>query len=80
MPGMSGPDLVLQIRPKRPDMKILYASGYTERLLSQDERSGELNFIPKPFVSKTLLAKVREVLDQPEEPIRPPELRLVGGA
>ena len=65
MPEMNGRELFVKISAKRPGLKVLYMSGYADNLIAQlgvmDE---DLAFIQKPFSINTLLAKVREVLDQ----------------
>ena len=50
MPGMSGIVLVAQVHARRPQTKILYISGFTERLFAGGEwlRPGEL-YLEKPF-------------------------------
>lgn len=64
MPGMTGPELVERISDIRPDMKILYMSGYTDGTISQQGLlDGEIAFIEKPFGIELLAQKVREVLD-----------------
>ena len=62
MPGMSGPDLARIATAERPDLRVLFTSGYTTE---PDEVLTGANaaFIGKPFSPKTLVAKVREVLD-----------------
>jgi two-component system, cell cycle sensor histidine kinase and response regulator CckA len=64
MPGMSGPELARQLAPARPEMRVLFASGYTAHILSDPGvLSSGRAFIAKPFTPDDLLAKVREVLD-----------------
>ncbi|HTS25452.1 MAG TPA: response regulator [Bryobacteraceae bacterium] len=64
MPEMSGPDLVRELLPRRPQMRVLYISGYTEEAIVHHgiPESGAA-FLQKPFVPDTLAQKVREVLD-----------------
>ncbi len=63
MPGLSGHELVEQLLPARPGMKVLYFSGYAEdafpTALSSAAQSA---FLQKPFTLQSLSRKVREVL------------------
>ncbi|HSO17865.1 MAG TPA: ATP-binding protein, partial [Desulfosarcina sp.] len=63
MPGMTGPELHARLSPDRPEMKVIFMSGYSGEAVS---RYGVLNhdtyFIQKPFAARTLLAKVAEAL------------------
>ena len=65
MPGASGPELTRQLVERRPALKVIYMSGYTEEAIVQH---GVLNpgiaFLHKPFTSETLGRKIREVLDR----------------
>ena len=64
MPGISGRELAENLRLARPEVKILYMSGYTHDLVTQQgilETGSEL--LHKPFAINALLAKVRDVLD-----------------
>jgi two-component system, cell cycle sensor histidine kinase and response regulator CckA len=64
MPGTSGRELAEQIQALRPDIAILYMSGYTDDAVV---RRGVLQagtaFIQKPFGADALALRVREVLD-----------------
>ena len=64
MPHMSGKQFVAKISKNRPDIKVIYTSGYTDNVIVYhgilDE---EINFIHKPFSPNTLLQEVRKVLD-----------------
>jgi two-component system, cell cycle sensor histidine kinase and response regulator CckA len=64
MPEMSGPDLVRQLKPLKPKMRVLYISGYTDEAIVHHGilRSGAA-FLQKPFLPDMLARKVREVLD-----------------
>ena len=66
MPRMSGRELAQELAPQRPDMQILYASGYTDdAIIHHGVLEAGVAFIQKPFSPETLLRKVREVLDAP---------------
>ena len=66
MPQMSGRELAVQMASLRPDVRVLFMSGYTDSAIV---RHGVLDpgtaFISKPFTPDALAAKVREVLDTP---------------
>jgi len=66
MPVLSGRPLAEQLARVRPDMKVLYASGYTDDSVV---RHGILEagtaYLQKPFTPDSLARKVREVLDAP---------------
>jgi two-component system cell cycle sensor histidine kinase/response regulator CckA len=56
MPGMDGPTVVREARKSRPDLKILFMSGYAEEQLRNSIDIENVNFLPKPF-SVTELAE-----------------------
>ncbi len=66
MPVLSGRPLAEQLVRVRPDMKVLYASGYTDDSVV---RHGILEagtaYLQKPFTPDSLARKVRELLDAP---------------
>jgi DNA-binding NtrC family response regulator len=67
MPEVSGRELSDRLSQLRPDMRVLYMSGYTDdAIVHQGVLDEGANFIQKPFAPDTLARKVREVLDQPE--------------
>ena len=65
MPHLDGPGLVRQVRESRPELRVIFISGYTEdsfrKRLGED---GGIEFLPKPFSLKQLAAKVKEVLGE----------------
>jgi CheY-like chemotaxis protein len=64
MPGMDGPALAKQVQKERPDIKVLFMSGYATNFIMHDGAvDAGTNFLEKPFHPRTLLSKVREVLD-----------------
>ncbi|HVB58298.1 MAG TPA: MHYT domain-containing protein [Candidatus Acidoferrales bacterium] len=61
MPGMNGRALAEKLASIRPDMKVVYTSGYTG--FSQSALvDSELVFLPKPFTKESLLCKLQEAL------------------
>ncbi len=61
-----GLDLAHELVQTRPEMKVIYMSGYTEDVVLQHGiRNSQVAFVPKPFTTEELSSKVREVLDQP---------------
>jgi PAS domain S-box-containing protein len=64
MPGMTGLELAERATELRPDMKILFMSGYTDgALVHQGKLAADTAFLGKPFTGETLARKVREVLE-----------------
>ena len=64
MPGASGRELARQLESHRPDVKVLYVSGYTDdAIVHHGMLEPGLNFLQKPFTPAALARKVREVLD-----------------
>ena len=68
MPGIGGRELAKRIQAKRPNIKVLYLSGYTEDAIStQGALTPGTAFLQKPFTLQNLAKKVREVLrSQPQ--------------
>jgi CheY-like chemotaxis protein len=64
MPGMSGRELADRLRRTRPEMMILFTSGYTDDAILHTGVLDDLTqFIGKPFSTVDLMRKVRDVLD-----------------
>jgi len=65
MPGMGGKELAENIHKMKPDLKVLFTSGYTDHTI---EKSGKLlngiDFIHKPYSIYDLSQKVRELIEQ----------------
>jgi PAS domain S-box-containing protein len=66
LPGQSGPELAAQLQLLRPQIKVLYFSGYTdEAFIRRGVLTAGLPFLHKPFTATGLPLKVRAVLDAP---------------
>jgi len=64
MPIIGGRELARQLLAIRPDLRVLYMSGYTpQAILHHGELEANTFFIQKPFTPSSLAAKIREVLD-----------------
>ncbi len=65
MPGINGRDLAETLQRRRPSMRVLYMSGYTEDILADRGIAGtDLNFIMKPFGLHEFRAKIESLLEE----------------
>jgi PAS domain S-box-containing protein len=65
MPGMNGRELAQRVSEIRPNIRVLYMSGYTENAIGHNGTlDAGITLLQKPFTLHALKAKVREVLDQ----------------
>jgi two-component system cell cycle sensor histidine kinase/response regulator CckA len=64
LPGASGPKLADRLATSRPDMKVLFVSGYTaDALVHGDLHRTDFAFLSKPFSLNALARKIRTILD-----------------
>jgi PAS domain S-box-containing protein len=70
MPGMNGRELAAHITAERPEIRVLYMSGYTENAIGHNGTlDAGINLLQKPFSLPALKDKVREVLDSEPTPL-----------
>jgi PAS domain S-box-containing protein len=63
MPKISGQDLAKRCLQLRPNLRIIYMSGYAPEISEAQEASPHWGFLQKPFTSRLLLEKLRQTLD-----------------
>jgi CheY-like chemotaxis protein len=69
MPGMNGPELAKRFQSIRPETKVLFMSGYTDKVISYTAAlEPGTAFLQKPFTPQTLTHKVHEVLNAIPQP------------
>jgi len=65
LPGLNGKQIAQALEDRAPNVPVLFMSGYpAEHIATRGILDRGVQFIPKPFVMKTLAEKVREVLDR----------------
>jgi CheY-like chemotaxis protein len=63
MPGMSGGELARRLMAERPDMKVIFTTGYAGDALDRSRAGQEgFRFLPKPFTPAALASLLRDVL------------------
>lgn len=62
MPGMSGPDLGEAALRIHPELRMIYASGYTDRSISQEISGSRAVFLQKPFSLDILARRIRQLM------------------
>ena len=62
MPHVSGPEVARQLLIHRPDLRVLFMSGYAEDAFSRGDLARDAEILPKPFTPQRLLERVEEAL------------------
>jgi len=64
MPQMGGRELAEKLTAKAPHLRVLFTSGYTDDAITRHDFIGvNTNFLQKPFTTRALAQKIREILD-----------------
>jgi CheY-like chemotaxis protein len=64
MPGMTGKDLARQLNYALPQLKVLFISGYTHKIITRyGDLGANIAFLEKPFNPTALINKVQEMFD-----------------
>ncbi|MDQ0509406.1 two-component system cell cycle sensor histidine kinase/response regulator CckA [Angulomicrobium amanitiforme] len=67
MPEMDGPTLLRELSRTRPDIKVIFMSGYAEEAFAKNLPEGaDFGFLPKPFTLKQLIEAVKKSMGRSE--------------
>ena len=68
LPGINGRELADRVRARRPDVVVVFTSGYTDDVIAhRGVLDKDVAFIPKPYTTHEVVAKVREVLKKADK-------------
>ena len=62
--GLSGSDLAARLKQRKPELKVIYTSGYSAEVLGREFGNTETAFLSKPYLPPQLAQLVRQSLDQ----------------
>lgn len=62
--GILGSELCARLKADKPELKVLFSSGYTDAGKSTAATAGSCRFLQKPYMPKTLMQAVRDFLDE----------------
>jgi CheY-like chemotaxis protein len=63
--GMTGRELAQVLKQRKPELRVIYTSGYSTEMMGQDFAKGDTAFLCKPYVPPELARLVRQSLDAP---------------
>lgn len=70
--GLSGVDLADRIHAERPDLPVIFSSGYSVTLFNDDRQfHKDINYLPKPFLSHELISIISTALTEKTEQVSP---------
>jgi CheY-like chemotaxis protein len=61
--GLTGRDLARQLQSRQPNLKVVYTSGYSEEIMSNDSELRDAPFLAKPYHAPQLAKLIRDLLD-----------------
>jgi two-component system cell cycle sensor histidine kinase/response regulator CckA len=65
---MSGTELAVEVRRARPELPVLYVTGYTDdRILLEQLESNHVDLLRKPYTRTALAQRVRDAIDRSAE-------------
>ena len=69
--GLNGRELAEQLKKRRPQLKVIYSSGYSSETLGKEFGQGDTVFLPKPYLPPQLASAVRQSLDSAHKELEP---------
>ena len=69
MPGLSGPQMVERLREARPDLPVLFVTGYADDALARELKAGRNSLLEKPFSARVFLDVVQGVIADAKAPL-----------
>ena len=63
--GLNGSELADQLKRRKPELKVIFTSGYSSEAVGRDFNQEEIMFLPKPYLPPQLAQLVRRCLDTP---------------
>lgn len=67
--GVSGAELAHRLRQRKPDLRVIYSSGYSSEIVGKNFSEADPVFLAKPYRPPQLAHRVRKCLDAPPQPI-----------
>jgi two-component system, cell cycle sensor histidine kinase and response regulator CckA len=67
--GVSGAELAQRLRQRKPDLRVIYSSGYSSEIVGKNFSDNDPVFLAKPYRPPQLAQRVRKCLDSPPQPI-----------
>lgn len=67
--GVSGAELAQKLRERKPDLRIIYSSGYSGEVVGRNFTENDPFFLSKPYRPPQLAQRVRQCLDTPPQPV-----------
>jgi len=67
--GVSGAELAHRLRQRKPDLRVIYSSGYSSEIVGKNFSENDAVFLAKPYRPPQLAQRVRRCLDTPPQPI-----------
>jgi len=68
MPQMNGPELYQRMQERRPELPVLYISGFSDETINGVMKDRNANLLFKPFTSNALLERIEKIFDGQEKP------------